>query len=495
MMKSKRSSRDPALRYARLCRFFGVSAIYFVIVVCTSGIFREMGAGALGLVVDAVLLAAGYFLMALWAKLTHFERRSDSRGYESDGGYFVLRKMILPIAVIIIAGFAIKGITARAEYEYAMSTPGVAYEPNSLYPFAVMLFCIAVMTGGAVLWFVPQERLVSQRTVACCIFAMFIPFVFYAYLGGAGVFCGVGLIGYTFATALALNQNSLTMTYRGTVMEFISPRARRYNMRLALFFCACVMVMTLGGWAVAVGLATLGKALLYIIVHSESSASDDPLYDTPEQSAERTELFNLYVFGAKEADDTVNYYIFIVFAIACVVSLIIFLCRNEAGVKRFLRAVRNAVLRLIDMIFSPVADSMVYFRANMREESASYIDTEEKLHSSPHIGGSSGHAGSRRSEWREFNAALGALKDENEKLRYAYSVFALQMQAMPQFAKKNDTPRELRGRLRRRGLYSDEDMAGITAAFEKAEYSGGANASEAREATAKLCRIIRRNMI
>ena len=62
-MKSKRSSRDPALRYARLCRFFGVSAIYFVIVVCTSGIFREMGAGALGLVVDAVLLAAGYFLM------------------------------------------------------------------------------------------------------------------------------------------------------------------------------------------------------------------------------------------------------------------------------------------------------------------------------------------------------------------------------------------------------------------------------------------------
>ena len=71
-MKSKRSSRDPALRYARLCRFFGVSAIYFVIVVCTSGIFREMGAGALGLVVDAVLLAAGYFLIALWAKLTHF---------------------------------------------------------------------------------------------------------------------------------------------------------------------------------------------------------------------------------------------------------------------------------------------------------------------------------------------------------------------------------------------------------------------------------------
>ena len=185
-MKSKRSSRDPALRYARLCRFFGVSAIYFVIVVCTSGIFREMGAGALGLVVDAVLLAAGYFLMALWAKLTHFERRSDSRGYESDGGYFVFRKMILPIAVIIIAGFAIKGITARAEYEYAMSTPGVAYEPDSLYPYAVMLFCIAVMTGGAVLWFVPQERLVSQRTVACCIFAMFIPFVFYAYLGGAG---------------------------------------------------------------------------------------------------------------------------------------------------------------------------------------------------------------------------------------------------------------------------------------------------------------------
>ena len=66
-------------------------------------------------------------------------------------------------------------------------------------------------------------------------------------------------------------------------------------------------------------------------------------------------------------------------------------------------------------------------------------------------------------------AGLRAAGDENARLRYAYSVFVRQLYAVPQFAKKSDTPRQLRGKLSRRRLCSDEEIAAISAAYEKAQ--------------------------
>ena len=47
-----------------------------------------------GLVINAVLLGAGYGLMSLWATITRFRRHRDSGGYESDGGYFSARHSV-----------------------------------------------------------------------------------------------------------------------------------------------------------------------------------------------------------------------------------------------------------------------------------------------------------------------------------------------------------------------------------------------------------------
>ncbi len=482
---------DSEKKYVRLYRMFSIASLYFVLSVCTSGIYNSVNAGFAGLLLNALLLSVGYFIMALWAKIIRLDRKSDSRGYESDGEYFSLGRALVPLIIIIVLGFFIMKLTSWAEYEYAMNTPGAYYEPDSLLPFFLMLFCTVIMAGGAVLWFVPYERLVSQRTSVACVCIMFIAFAFYGYLGGAGAMSGICLIGYTLSAALALNQNSLTKTYHGTVTAFLTPRARRYNMLLALSFTACVLVLMLGGYMIAVGLATAGKAILYIIVHSKSASSD--ISYSPDNNEESVSLFNMFVFGAKEANDTVNYWIFVFFAITVTVTLIIFLLRRQTEIRRLLESLKNLLLRLVDLIFSPVSGSMTYFIANMREDAVNYVDTEEKLSQNASVGGS-GKPIKQHASYRDFLAGLRAAGDENARLRYAYSVFVRQLYAVPQFAKKSDTPRQLRGKLSRRRLCSDEEIAEITAAYEKAQYSSGADAHEASAATEKLCRMIRRNM-
>ena len=326
-MKQKRKSKKaPGSGYAAFYRFLCIAAIYFVVSVCTSGLYRGLGMALPGLVINAVLLGAGYGLMSLWATITRFRRHRDSGGYESDGGYFSARHSVLPIVLIIVIGFVVRAAAAHFEYEYAMNTPGVAYDPDSILPFVVMIFAVAMMTGGVILWFVPYERLVSQRTAVISLAAMFIAFVFWEYTGSTA--SGVCLVGYCVAMALALNQNSLTRTYRGTVKAFISPRARSYNMRLALIFCATVLLFSLGGWIVTVGLATIGKAIIYIIVNSKTSSGNVDDFDVPDP-IDSGAAFNFYVFGAKRADDSVNYRIFIVFSVISVVALIIFLLRRQ----------------------------------------------------------------------------------------------------------------------------------------------------------------------
>ncbi len=475
-------------KYVRLYRLFAVSSLYFVLSVCTSGIYGGSWGGVLGLLVNALLLSAGYGLMALWAKIIRLRRKSDTRGYESNGGYFSLGRALVPLIIIGIISFFIMKLAAQAEYAYAMNTPGAYYDPNSILPFAVMVFCLVIMAGGTVLWFVPYERLVSQRTVFICVTVMFGVFVF--YMGTAGPMAGVCLMGYILSAALALNQNSLTKTYRGTVTAFLTPQARRYNMLLALGFVFGVTLLMSVGYIVTVGLATAGKAVLYIIVNSKT-APPEVSYDPGEE--DRGSLFNLYVFGAKKADDSVNYWIFIFFSIAVLLALIIFLCRRQAEIRRLLDSVKRLFLRLVDMIFSPVAGSMTYFAANMRDDVVNYVDTEEKLTQNALRGGGR-QAERQRESYRSFLAGLRAAGDENARLRYAYSVFVGQLHAVPQLAKKSDTPRQLCGRVKNRRLYPDDEIAEITAAYEKAQYSGGADAAEAAAATEKLCRMIRRNM-
>lgn len=489
-----RTLYDNDKKYARAYRAMGVMSLYFILSVLTSGIYSASGIGCIGFGINALLFFAGYFLMSLWARLLKMSRETDSGGYEAEGGYFSLVKALAPMLVIGICGIFVMKLAAELEYRYVMNTPGSYYDADSILPPAVMLFFDALMICGVVVWFIPHERLISQKTMFTSVGVMFVAYVFYGYIGGGGAMIGLSLMGYILMMSMALNQQSLTRTYRGTVVAFLSSEARRYNLKLAGAFCLFTLLLMGGGYMVATGLSVIGKSILYMIVYSKYDTSSENYLDSG-SSDERLSLFNLYVFGAKEADDTVNYYMFLVFIVLSVPALIIFLFRRQGEIRALIDAVKRLVLQLIDFIFSPISDSMTYFIANMREEEQlSYLDTEEKLTSSFN-GGRADKLGVRRFGWREFSAGLRAAPNENEKLCYAYAVFARQLYKIPQFAKTGDTARELHRKLKRRNIASDDELAAITATFERAKYSAdGADPREAAAATEKLCRIIRRSL-
>ena len=102
---------DSEKKYVRLYRMFSIASLYFVLSVCTSGIYNSVNAGFAGLLLNALLLSVGYFIMALWAKIIRLDRKTDSRGYESDGEYFSLGRALVPLIIIIVLGFFIMKLT------------------------------------------------------------------------------------------------------------------------------------------------------------------------------------------------------------------------------------------------------------------------------------------------------------------------------------------------------------------------------------------------
>lgn len=492
----KKRDRISEASFIERLRPLGVLSLFFVASVWTVGIYVAYGVGFLGWLTGAAVFGVGYGVMALWARITHRTREEDGdSGYESGGRHFSLGAAAVPLALAVVAGLFVRSFAARMEYLYAMNTVGAYYDPDSVLPYFVMALFLFLWIFGTVLWFIPTERLFSHRTATISVAVAFIGFCYSYMVGEGSAAAGLCFIGYIFTTAVGLNQRSLTRSYRGTVMALVSTRARLYNIRLVCIFCAAVLLMSFAGWVVVVGIGTIARATLYIMVHAEVSSGGTDGLDPP-SATDGASLFNMYVFGAHEADDTANYYAFCIFAVIAVLALIVFVFRRARDVRRLIEAVKALCLRLIDFIFSPITANLPFFVANMRRESddnCTFEDDEERLTSDPKIGHGKKYERARRTK-RDFLAGLKAERTEADRLCYAYAVYVSQMREIPQLIKRSDTARELSKKVRHSRAGGDADMIDVTHAFERAKYSGDIDPAEARAATDKLCRVVLRNI-
>ena len=102
---------------------------------------------------------------------------------------------------------------------------------------------------------------------------------------------------------------------------------------------------------------------------------------------------------------------------------------------------------------------------------------------------------SGRMTWLIFNAELHSKKNDEDKYRYAYSTFVDQLQKMPTFVKKSDTPRKIRDRLAASGrVATKHEIEIITEAFEQIEYADKPATPETEKAMNALCDKIRENL-
>lgn len=491
----KKRDRVSGASFTELLRPLGIISAFCVSAIWAVGIYGAYGAGTLGLFLSAVVFCAGYASMALWARLRHISRESDGGGYEASENHFSLAAAALPILLGGAISLLVRNIAARLEYLYAMNTIGASYDPDSILPYFVMVLFLFFWIFGTVLWSTPTERLFSQRFAMISVAVTFVGFAYSLMIGGSNTLTGICFMCYILTTAVGLNQTSLTRSYRGTVMALVSTRARLYNIRLVLIFCAAVLLLSLAGDIAVVGVVTLVRALLFIYVNAEVSSGTTNGLDVP-SSTDSGSLFSMYVFGAHEAKDSVNYYLFCVFAVVAIASLVMFIFRRKGEMRRFIDAAKALILKIIDFIFSPISASMTYFRANLRretDENCTFEDDEERLVSDPKIGDTRKYERARRTK-RDFLAGLKAERTEADRLCYAYAVYVSQMREIPQLIKRSDTARELGRKVHRKRIGGDTDMTDVIYAFERAKYSGDIDPAEARAATEKLCRAVIRNV-
>ncbi len=492
MKKHGRVSGDS---FIELLRPLGIISAFCVSAIWAVGIYGAYDIGLVGALLSVLIFCAGYGVMALWARIRHIVREQDNGGYEASGRHFKLGSALLPIIVGGLISLWVRSLAARLEYLYAINTVGASYDPDSILPYFVMALFLFFWIYGTVLWFIPTERLFSQRFAMISVIATFMGFAYSLMIGGSNTLTGVCFICYILTTAVGLNQRSLTRSYRGTVMMLVSTRARLYNIRLVCIFGAAVLILALAGWVVVVGVITLVRALLFIFVNAEVSSGTTNGLDAP-SSTDSGSLFSMYVFGAHEAKDSVNYYLFCMFAIMAISALIMFIFRRKGEMRRLIETIKTLIHRFIDFIFSPISANMNYFIANMQRESdenCTFDDDEERLISDPKIGNAKRYERARRTK-RDFLAGLKAERTEADRLCYAYAVYVSQMREVPQLIKRSDTARELYRKVHRKRIGGDVDMSDVTYAFERAKYSGDIDSAEARAATEKLCRVVLRNI-
>ena len=106
-----------------------------------------------------------------------------------------------------------------------------------------------------------------------------------------------------------------------------------------------------------------------------------------------------------------------------------------------------------------------------------------------------GESANERMTWLEFNLILRTKRTEEEKYRYAYSVFVDRLRKMPMFIRKSDTPRKIRERLIAGGkIASKQEIDAITEAFEQIEYADRPATPETERALERLCEKIKENL-
>ncbi len=484
-MKTKHNTSRPSNPSFSILGFLG---IYFI--VCAFMLPLLSGSfvmSLLGFAVVFVLMGFGYFLQAGVSAATGFKRELESRAYESEYKYFKKNRAFPVWIITAIIAFLVKYLADLYLYERS-KLPTYSYDPDSALPLAVAVVFFIIVALGSFVWFMPYNRLMTGRGLYTGMALLFIFFVFHSSIKTPGVVTvGVCLLCYAFCALISANQYALGRTYRGTIVSFMTPQTRRYNMLLSLGLAGVFLLILLLAYTVVNGLRV---CFLFIIAALFRATNNDDVGYTEEDEQDIFDSVSAFIFGTKDATKSADYWFFIVFAVFVVLFMGIVLTRKRPEFKRFVAWLKAKLVALFEYIWLPIRD----FSGGEEEFFSNYIDEEIKLQKNE-LKAKRREDSRARMTWHEFSLSLRMKKTEEEKYRYAYSTFVSQLQKMPTFVKKSDTPRKIRDRLAASGkVTTKHEIEMITEAFEQIEYAGNTATPETEKALEALCDKIRENL-
>ena len=483
-MKKNNASAPSTPNFSAL-GFFGIYFLVLAMITPVTGTSIP-----LTLAVAAVVLTfmgVGYFLQAAVSRAMGFKRELETRAYEPEYKYFKLNRAVPVWVIAFILSFGVSFLTDRFLYERS-KLPTYGYDPESLIPATIAMLFVAIVAVGSFVWFFPYNRIMAGSGLITGLVLHAVSFALYTTVKAPGaVAVGFCFVGYAFCALISANQYALGRTYRGTVVSFMTPQTRRYNMVLALalvvVFCLILFVAYLIVNGVRVSVLFVFQTLLRAAMNNGEGY-------TEEEEKNIFESISKNVFGTKEAASSVNYWLYWVFVVMAVVALVVVFARRRPEFKRIVAWLKAKLVALFEYIWLPVKHNFEgedYYFSN-------YVDEEIKLQKHEISSGRRENANEKMT-WREFSIILHTKRSKEEKYRYAYSVFVDRLRKMPLFVRKSDTPRKIRERLSASGkVTSKREIELITEAFEQIEYAGKPATPETEKALEALCDKIRENM-
>ena len=135
--------------------------------------------------------------------------------------------------IAFVSSFLVRFLADRYLWERAKQ-PTFSYDPDSLIPLTIAIFFVVAVALGSFVWFFPYNRLMTGSGLYTGLTILGIIFVLYSMMKAPGMaYVGMSFIGYAFCALISANQHALGRTYRGTVVSFMTPQTRRYNLLLS----------------------------------------------------------------------------------------------------------------------------------------------------------------------------------------------------------------------------------------------------------------------
>ncbi len=465
--------------------FFG---IYFIVCSALLPIFMTNFAVTLSIsALILVMMGIGYFLQAAVSKITGFKRELETRAYESEHKYFKPGRAFPVWVITFVLSFLVKYLADRYLWERAKQ-PTYSYDPDSLIPFTVAAFFIVAVALGSFIWFFPYNRLMTGSGLYTGLTVLGIVFALYSMMKAPGmVYVGICFIGYAFCAMISANQHALGRTYRGTVVSFMTPQTRGYNLLLSLGLVVVFLMILFGTYLIVNGIRVIVLGILAALFRA--SVGTEAGY-TEEEEKSIFESISTYIFGTKKAADSPDYWYFIIFLVLSAFFIILYFSRHRPEVRKILAWIKAKIVALFEFFWLPIKD----FSSGGEEIFSNYMDEEIKLQKKD-ISAKRRAQTTSHMTWLTFSAELRSKKNEEEKYRFAYSTFVGQLQRMPTFVKKSDTPRKIRERLTASGrVTTKHEIEMITEAFEQIEYADRPANAETDKALNALCDKIRENL-
>ncbi len=465
--------------------FFG---IYFIVCAGVVPFLSSNIAATLAtFAVVLLLMGLGYFLQAGVSAATGYRRELESRAYEPEYKYFKKNRAFPVWVITLILSFLVNHLTDLYLYERS-KMPTYSYDPDSLLPLAAAAVFFIVVALGSFVWFYPYNRIMTGSGLYTGLTVLGIIFVLYSYVRAPGaVAVGVCFVGYAFCALIAANQYALGRTYRGTIVSFMTPQTRKYNLLLSFALVAVFLAILFISYLIINGLRVCFLFILATLIRA--SNSNDVGY-TEEEEQNIFDNVSTFIFGTKEASHSADYWYFILFVIFSVVFLAFILTRRRPEIRRFIVWLKAKIVALFEFFWLPIKD----FSDRGEDYFTNYVDEEIKLQKKELQAKRKSEANSRMT-WHDFNSLLRSKHSEEDKYRFAYSTFVDQLLKMPTFVRKSDTPRKIRERLSASGkVTSKHEIEIITEAFEQIEFADKPATPETEKALNALCDKIKENM-